>query len=160
VKEIFAIFDINAEGDFDNFDKMFASLLGPYGSKVFNVFNKNRKLILHLLNYLHDPAIRFYTPPPQNPSAHVARASHPVSVLTLLFALTFILYSETLMGVIKASIPDQVLINFYTSLNEDGFWNSLGQKIYGPGSTSTSSSPSPFSLSPFLLPPLITFSLK
>jgi len=58
VKEIFAIFDINAEGDFDNFDKMFASLLGPYGSKVFNVFNKNRKLILHLLNYLHDPAIR------------------------------------------------------------------------------------------------------
>jgi len=59
VKEIFAIFDINAEGDFDNFDKMFASLLGPYGSKVFNVFNKNRKLILHLLNYLHDPAIRY-----------------------------------------------------------------------------------------------------
>lgn len=102
VKEIFAIFDINAEGDFDNFDKMFASLLGPYGSKVFNVFNKNRKLILHLLNYLHDPAI-----------------------------------SETLMGVIKASIPEQVLINFYTALNEDGFWNALGQKIYGPGSESS-----------------------
>lgn len=59
VKEIFAIFEINAEGDFDNFDKMFASLLGPYGTKVFNVFNKNRKLVLHLLNYLHDPAIRY-----------------------------------------------------------------------------------------------------
>lgn len=102
VKEIFAIFDINAEGDFDNFDKMFASLLGPYGSKVFNVFNKNRKLILHLLNYLHDPAI-----------------------------------SETLMGVIKATLPDQVLMNFYNALNEDGFWETLGQKIYGPGAESS-----------------------
>jgi hypothetical protein len=37
------------------------------------------------------------------------------------------------MGVIKATLPDQVLINFYTALNEDGFWSALGQKIYGPG---------------------------
>jgi len=102
VKEIFDIFDINAEGDFDNFDKMFASFLGPYGTKVFNIFGNNRKLILNLLNYLHEPAI-----------------------------------SETLIGIIKATLPDQVLISFYTMLNEDGFWETLGQKIYGPGSGSS-----------------------
>ncbi len=98
MKDICRIFDINAEGDFDNFDKMFASLLGPYGSKVFNVFTKNRKLILHLLNYLHDPAV-----------------------------------SETLMGIMKAMLPEQTLTNFYSWLNEDGFWKSLGEKIYGAG---------------------------
>jgi hypothetical protein len=133
VKEIFAIFDINAEGDFDNFDKMFASLLGPYGSKVFNVFNKNRKLILHLLNYLHDPAIRYSCCLGMPLCVCVCvcvRAS-----LQLMHATW--LYSETLMGVIKATLPDQVLMNFYNALNEDGFWETLGQKIYGPGTTPT-----------------------
>jgi len=43
--------------------------------------------------------------------------------------------SETLMGVIKASLPEQVLISFYTALNEEGFWEVLGQKIYGPGTS-------------------------
>lgn len=37
------------------------------------------------------------------------------------------------MGVIKATLPDQVLVSFYTALNEDGFWEALGQKIYGTG---------------------------
>ncbi len=45
----------------------------------------------------------------------------------------FLPCSETLMGIIKATLPDQVLISFYTTLNEDGFWEGLGLKIYGPG---------------------------
>jgi len=42
-----------------------------------------------------------------------------------------------LMGVIKASLPEQVLISFYTALNEEGFWEVLGQKIYGPEADSS-----------------------
>jgi hypothetical protein len=98
VKEVFAIFHHQAEGDFENFDKMFAALLVPYGTQVFGILNTNRTLILNLLHYLHDPAI-----------------------------------SETLIGVLKASLPEEVMIPFYTALNEEGFWEVLGQKIYGPG---------------------------
>lgn len=102
VQQLFRVFHLNSEGDFDNFDKMFASLLGPYGAKVINIFLKNRKLLLHLLNYLHDPAI-----------------------------------NETLSGIFKAMLPEQILVNFFTALNEDGFWPALGQKIYGQGAESS-----------------------
>eukprot|EP01089_Gocevia_fonbrunei_P022523 TRINITY_DN9141_c0_g1_i1.p1 TRINITY_DN9141_c0_g1~~TRINITY_DN9141_c0_g1_i1.p1 ORF type:complete len:694 (-),score=157.19 TRINITY_DN9141_c0_g1_i1:28-2109(-) len=105
VKELFNIFEVKAEGDFDNFDKVFQSLFNPYGARIISLLSssqENASLVLHLLNYLHDPAI-----------------------------------SDTLMLIMKTLLPEQQLVTFYNSLNENGFFTYLGNKIYGDSGLSS-----------------------
>eukprot|EP00005_Dracoamoeba_jomungandri_P005080 CAMPEP_0174258370 /NCGR_PEP_ID=MMETSP0439-20130205/7367_1 /TAXON_ID=0 /ORGANISM="Stereomyxa ramosa, Strain Chinc5" /LENGTH=662 /DNA_ID=CAMNT_0015341847 /DNA_START=17 /DNA_END=2005 /DNA_ORIENTATION=- len=57
VLEIFKIFHVEAKGDFDNFDKIFQSILTPFPSQVLTILIKHKRLVFNLLNYLHDPAV-------------------------------------------------------------------------------------------------------
>ena len=96
VLQIFNIFQLHSKGDFDNFDKIFQSIFSAHAAQVISILTKHDKLVLNLLNYLHDQAV-----------------------------------SETLMGLLRVALPEQILINFYNHLNADGFFPHLGEKIYG-----------------------------
>jgi len=102
VLQIFRIFQLNSKGDFDNFDKIFQSIFSTHAGKVIGILTKHEKLVLNLLNYLHDQAV-----------------------------------SETLMGLLRIALPEQILINFYNHLNADGFFPHLGEKIYGENAISS-----------------------
>lgn len=57
INTLFRVFDVNSEGDFDNFDKVFHCCFTKYTQQIILYFTQNPTLVLHLLNYLEDEAI-------------------------------------------------------------------------------------------------------
>jgi len=62
---------------------------------------------------------------------------HDKLTLNLLNYLHDQAVSETLMGLLRIALPEQILINFYNKLNTDGFFAHLGEKIYGVNAASS-----------------------
>eukprot|EP01090_Pellita_catalonica_P010058 TRINITY_DN213_c0_g1_i1.p1 TRINITY_DN213_c0_g1~~TRINITY_DN213_c0_g1_i1.p1 ORF type:complete len:643 (-),score=92.13 TRINITY_DN213_c0_g1_i1:31-1959(-) len=57
ISELFKIFDVKAEGDFDNFDKVFHCSLNINPTEIITILTAHPQFILHLLNYLQDSAV-------------------------------------------------------------------------------------------------------
>eukprot|EP01087_Luapelamoeba_hula_P009297 TRINITY_DN2397_c0_g1_i3.p1 TRINITY_DN2397_c0_g1~~TRINITY_DN2397_c0_g1_i3.p1 ORF type:complete len:742 (+),score=202.89 TRINITY_DN2397_c0_g1_i3:141-2366(+) len=57
VCDIFKIFRLDARGDFDNFDKIFEKVFAPRAAHLCNVLSRHEKMVLHLLNYLHEATV-------------------------------------------------------------------------------------------------------